>query len=440
MKTTVEDITSVKKKVTVEIEAEEIEKRVNESYKSLAKRARLPGFRPGKAPRKILEKYYGPQLLEDLSRDLVAETLPTAVEETKTIPVATPAIEKETLKTGESFKYFAIMEVRPTFELQDYKGIEVEKEIVSVTDEDVGKQVEEIRRNSGNLTSVEEDRPVREDDYVLLDYEGFQGEKPLDDIKGENFLLREGSGDFHPDFEKSLIGQKKGDNANITVAFEENYRHAKLAGKTVDFKVKVKDIKVLELPELDDDFAKSLGGEFESLEQLKAKIQEEMIAREEKRAESEMKGRLLAKISESVDFELPESLVESETNFAIENVKRSLMRSGSDLEKAGITEDRMRDDFRPASEKRVKDMLILGEVAKQNELDISEEELSEGFKEMALNMGQDPQVVRSYYEASQALDAFRDRLLEEKTLNYLVEGASIKAVTADVLRPEDSEK
>lgn len=437
MKTSVEDISGVKKKLTVEIEAEETDRKVNEAYKSLAKRAKIPGFRPGKVPRRILENYYGSQVLEDLARDLVAETLPTALEETKTFPVAAPAIEKETLKAGQDFKYTALMEVRPTFELKDYMGLEVEKEIFTVTDEDIEKQLDEIRKSSGKLNSVEEDRGVREEDYVLMDYEGFEGGEALEGVKGENFLLGLGRGEFHPDFEKGMIGHKKGDTFDIKVAFEEEYRHDRLAGKTVDFKVRVSDIKVLDLPELNDEFAKNLGADLKDLADLKGKIREEMTTKEEKRVDRELKSRLVRKISNSVDFELPESLVESEINFTIENIRRSLMRSGSDLEKAGITEEKMRADFRLASEKRVKDMLILGEVAKQNDLTIGEEELSEGFREMALNVGQDPEVVRGYYEASQGMDAFREKLLEEKTLNYLVESAKVTAVNADKITPEN---
>lgn len=440
MKTNIEDITGVKKKLNVEIEADEIDRRIDTAYKSLAKNARIPGFRPGKIPRKILENYYGSQLLEDLARDLVAETLPTAVEETKTYPVAAPAIEKESLKGGRDFRYSAIMEVRPQFELKDYMGLEVMKEKVLVADEDVDGQLEQIRMSRGDLISLEEDRGVQENDYVLLNYEAFEDGKALEGIKADNYMLKVGSGNFHPDFEKALIGRRKGETPEIRVSFAEDYRQENLAGKTVDFKVDIQEIKVLELPELNDDFVKDLGSDFKDLEDLRTKIREDLITREEKRVDRDVRTRLMKTISDRVDFELPESLVESETNFAIENIRRNFMRSGSDLETAGITEEKMRTDFRPASERRVKDMLILGEIANQNDLTISEEDLNDGFREMAEGMGQDPQVVRSYYEASQALDTFRDKLLEEKTLKYLVEGATIKEVNADELIASEPEK
>lgn len=440
MKANVEDITGVKKKLTVEIESEEIDQRIKNAYKSLAKQAKIPGFRAGKIPRKILERYYGNQLIEDLSRDLVAETLPTAVEETKTYPISVPAIEKEALKEGHDFQYTAVLEVKPQFELKEYMGLEVEKEIFAVTEEGVDQQLEEIRKGNGSLVSVEEDRGLQEDDYAVIDYEAFEQGKPLEDIKADNFMIKIGSNNFHPDFETALLGLKKEDAKDITVTFEEKYFHQKLAGKTVDFKVKVNDIKILEIPELNDDFVKNLGADIEDVDGLKKRIKDELSSREQKRIEQELRTRLLRKIADKVDFELPESLVEAELKQAVENVKQNFLRSGSSLEKAGISEERIREDFRVASERRVKNMLILGEVASQNDMTVSEEELEDGFRELALSMGQDPKVVRSYYEATQAEEAFREKLLEEKTLNYLLDGATIIEVEAEKITPIESDQ
>ncbi len=440
MKANIEDITGVKKKLIVEIDSEEIAQRVNDAYKSLSKRAKIPGFRSGKVPRRILESYYGEQLIEDLSRDLVTETLPTAVEETKSYPISVPAIEKEALKTGCNFKYTAVIEVKPQFELKDYMGLEIEKEIFEVTDEEVERQIEEIRKGNGSLNSVEEDRVLQQDDFAIIDYEGFEEGKPLDDIKADNFMIKVGSGNFHPDFEKALLGLKKEDTADITVTFEEKYFHDKLAGKTVDFKVKVNDIKFLELPELTDEFVRNLGAGVEGLEELGKRIKDELTNREQKRVDQDVNARLLRKIGDTVEIELPESLVEAELKQAVESVKQNLMRSGSNLEKAGISEERIREDFRAASEIRVKNMFILGEVANQNDISVSEEELDQGFQELALSMGQDAKMVRSYYEASQAEESFREKLLEEKTLNYLLDGAKIVDVEKEKIKPIELEK
>jgi trigger factor len=394
MKTILEDISPVKKKLMIEIEAEEVNKRINKAYKEVGKRAKVRGFRPGKVPRRILESYFGTQVVEDVTRTMVSETLPKALEETKTFPLTVPAVENETLKEGQIFKYSAILEVRPEFELKDYMGLKVEKEKLAVSDEDFEKQVEEIRKAQGKLNSIGEDRAVKEDDYVIIEYEGYEGDSAIEGIKSNNLLLRIGSGDFHPDFENALIGRKKGDKTEIKVNFEADHYHSKLAGKIVDFKVELIDIKVMELPELNDEFARNLGADFEDLADFNRKAKEDLITREEKRIDKELKEKLLNKISGGVDIELPQSLVESEINYAIENIRQNLIRTGSSFEKAGLREEKLKEEFRPTSEKRVKELLVLGEIARQNDLNIDEKELAEGFKEMATRMGQDHEIIR----------------------------------------------
>ena len=425
MKTSLEEISPVKKKLSVEVESREVDKKINESYRELAKKAKIPGFRPGKAPRKILENYYGAQVREDVGKTLITETFPKAIEEVKTIPLGTPLLEKETLKQGHNYKYSAVIEVRPQFEVKNHLGLKLEKEELSIADEDVQKQLEQIREANGKLTSIDKSRPIGKDDYAVLDYEGFEDGQPLDGIKDGNFLLKVGSGDFHPKFEEPLIGLDKGAETEIRVEFEEGYRHSGLAGKKADFKVKILDIKEMALPELDDEFARNIGSEFKDLEDLRNKLRETLIAQEEKRIDSDLKLRLLQMISDSLDFELPQTLVESELNFAIENVRQNLQRSGSNLEKAGLSEEKLREDFRDPAEKRVKDLLILGQIAEQEAIEVGEKDLAEGFKELAGRTGQDTEALRKYYEARNLVDSLREKLLEEKTLNYLVEHANI---------------
>ena len=430
MKASIEQISPVKKRLTVEVEAEEVDRKIEEAYKELKKRAKVDGFRPGKVPRNILQRHFGDQVTQDVKRGLLSETLPQAFEETKIFPVAMPVIESETLKVGEGFKYVALMEVRPEFELKDYMGVEVDKELLSVSEEAVNSQIEEIRRVNSRLKPLEEDRGIRNDDCAILEYEAFEGGKPIEGMKAQNFMIRVGSGQFHPEFEKGLQGFKAGESVEITVDYAADDPNAGLAGKKVLFKVNVTDVKVMETPELNDDFAKSLGADFNDLETLKNRIREDMKAREEKRVDRELKKRLLDKVGAKVSVDLPETLVESEMRYAVETVKQNLLRMGSSLEKSGLTEEKVREDFRVASERRVKDLLILGEIAKQNDLSLTETELDEGFADLAKGIGQDPKAVRQYYEAKDLLEGFRDRLLEEKTLNYLVKGAKIREVEA----------
>ncbi len=428
MKTSLEDISSVKKKLSIEIEPKEVDKKLNDAYRELGKKAKIPGFRPGKIPRKILEAHFSPQVTDDVSRNLINETLPTALQEAGTFPLGAPVLEKEILKQGQSFKYSAVMEVRPEFELKDYLGLEVEKEELSISEEDIEKQLDQIREANGKLTSITEDRPVQKDDFVVIDYEGFEEGKPLGGIKSPNFLLKVGSHEFHPVFEQALLGLKKDDKTEVNVAFEDNYHHSKLAGKSVTFKVRILDIKEMILPELNDEFAQNLGADIKDLADLKKKVTESVTAREEKRIESELKQEILKKIADSVDFELPQTLVETEIEYAVENVRQNLIRSGSNLEKAGLTEEILRKEFASASEKRVKNLLILGEIAKKKEIDINEEDITNAFEKMSATTGQDAETLKKYYEVENLLTPLKERLLEEKTLKYLVENAKITKV------------
>jgi trigger factor len=428
MKTNFETISPVKKKLTVEVGAGEVDSKLNIAYRDMAKRAKIPGFRPGKAPKKILERYFGAQVTDDVIKAIISETFPKAVEEGDLFLLGTPLLEKGDLKAGEDFKYSATMEVRPEFELKDYLALEFEKEKCVIADEDVKKRLEQIQQAHGQLTTVEEDRPVKEGDYVIIEYEGFEGDAPIDGIKSSNFLLKVGSGDFHPQFENGLLGLKKGEGAEIDVDFEETYYHQMLAGKKARFKVLIHELKEMVLPELNDAFAGNFGTDFKDMKDLEKKVRELIQTEEEKRIDADLKKRLTRKIAEGVEFELPEVLVASEVDNALARVRENLMRSGSSLEKAGLSEEKLRGDFREDAENRVKEMLILGEIAKREDIDVDEQELSRGIESIAISMGQPAETIRKYYEARGLMDSLRATLMEEKTLNYLVEHASIKDV------------
>jgi trigger factor len=430
MKTKVEDISSVQKKVTVAVEAERVDEKIDKAYRALRKRAKIPGFRPGKAPRTILERHYGAQVAEDVTRDLINDTLLRAAEENNVIPLTMPVIENALVKQGKEFEYSAMMEVRPDFDLDSYNNLSLEKEMCHVTDEQVEKELEEVRKAQGQLQALEEDRGVQDGDYVTIDYEAFDGDLPVDGLTSANYLVRVGSGDFHPDFERALIGLKAGDRAEAKVDFAADHHHSQLAGRTLLFKGTIKSIKTLLVPELDDDFAKGLGSEFGNLDALKSKIRENLVKREESRIDQGVKNQLLEQLSSQVEFDLPECLVKFEIDTALRSVKENLKRSGSSLEKTGLDEAKIREDMRPASERRVRNMLILEKIAEKEALKVNEKDLENGFKKAAEGMGQDPKMVRQYYEANQLMDSFKQKLLEEKTLNYLLDDANISEVEA----------
>jgi len=432
MKTSLEEISPVKKKLSVEIESHEIDGYFSDAYRELRKTAKVPGFRPNKIPKNILERRFGDQVAEDVTKRLISETFQKALDEVKVFPIGTPLLEKETLKQGQSFKYSATMDVRPEFELKDYLGIELEKEISSVSENDIETRLEQIREANGKIVSINEDRPVQKDDLAVIDYEGFEDSKPIEGVKASNYLLKVGNNSFYHKFEDALIGLKKEETSEFKVDFDDEYYNPKLAGKNVDFKVKILDIKKRELPELNDEFAQSLAADIKNIDELKEKLREIIGSQENNKTEADLKRKLLEKICESVDFELPQVLVESELNYAIENVKQNLARSGSNLEEAGISNEKLREDFIEDSKKRVKEMLILDKIATDNGIAVDESDLENGFRDMASAMGQPYEAVRNFYSSRNLENSMRERLLEQKTLNYLIENAKITEVKKEI--------
>ena len=440
MKASLEDISQVKKKLSVEIDAKEVNRKLNSAYGKIRKTTKIPGFRPGKVPRKILESYFGSQVEADVTSELVNESFPGAVNETKAFPLGQPELEKGPVKLDEKFVYSATMEVRPEFEVKDYLGLEAEKELVSIGEDEVQKRIEQIRVGNGKLESLEEPRPIQDGDLAVINYQGFENDQPLEEMKNENFSLNVGKSEIDPKFDEALIGLNIDDKKEIVVDFAEDYANVNLKGKTIRFEVSIVDIKERNLPELDDAFAKSLGADFEDLNGLKEAIKKDVVIQAKNRVEQDLKRKLLAKISEGTTFEVPQVLIDAEVEFSIKNLQSNFERSGSSFEKAGISPEMLKKQFTPSSESRVRERLILRQIARQDEITLSDDDFTEGLKNLAQRMGQDVETVKKYYEARGEVDIIKEQMIEQKTLNYLVENAKIKEAAAGALTPDKSDE
>ena len=294
MKTRVEDLSPVKKRLFVEIEPEELEKRMNKAYSELKKRVKIKGFRPGKVPIKILEARFGDVIKEEVIEDIIKNTLPEAIKEIDTLPLSIPSFEydKDSLKKGEPFIYSAIVEVKPDIEIKDYLGIELEKKKIDITEDMIEKELNRIKEMHGEIVPISEDRPIRNGDYVKLSYQAIYKGKPLENIKKEDALVKVGSRDTHPLFEAGLVGLKKGEEAVISVDFEEDFPNPDLAGKNIKFAVKILEISEMKLPELTDEFVKEKFN-LNSLNELIEEIRKRLYEQEEKKIESELKRKIL---------------------------------------------------------------------------------------------------------------------------------------------------
>ena len=428
METSIEETSQVKRRISVEIQAEEVTKKLDQAYKEFSKRVKVKGFRPGKAPRKVLEQYYGKQIVNDVKSDIIKESFSKVIEETKLFPLGSPSIEDEVIRPGENFKYTILMEVKPDFELKDYMGISVEKEILNISEDDVDKRLEEIKEAHAKLISIDEPRGVEEGDYVIIDYDCVWKDKPLKGINGKDFMIHAGSKTFYPDVESGIVGLKKDERKDLTIDFNEDFGDRRLAGKSVTFRIHVQDIKRKDLPELDDNFSRDLGTDFKSLTDLRKRVKEDIILQEERKIDRELKDRLLKNIAATVDFELPQVMVENEIERSIATIKQNLLRTGTKFESTGISEEKMRQDVRAAAEEKVKEELVLGKMADMEDIKVEDRDIKEGFHELAAQTGNDPAVLQQYYEKNNLMDSFGNHLLVEKVLNHLVQGAKINEV------------
>jgi trigger factor len=440
MKTRVEEISEVKRKINVEIDAEEVTKNIDKAYNQLSKKAKVKGFRPGKAPRKILEQYYGKQVVNDVKSDLIRESFPKVLEETKLFPLGEPSIEDELINPDNIFRYAIFMEVKPKFEIKNYMGISVDKEVLNISEETVDKSIEKIRKSHAKLISIEEDRGIIEQDRVIINYEGFWKDKPIKDIKGQEFMVHVGSGNFYTEVESGIVGLKKGDEKDIEINFDENFSDNRLAGKLVNFNIVIIDIKKEDLPELNDNFAKVLGDDFESLADLRQKVMEEITLQEEKRIDSELKKRLIGKVSASVNFELPQILVENEINYSINSLKQGFAQNGMTMESTGISESKMRQELIKPSEEKIKEKLVLDAIAHLEAITVEEKDIQGAFDSLSGRTGSDIAMIRQYYESNNLMNSFEAQILAEKTLNHLVKGAIVNDATETPKETENFER
>ncbi|RLB25083.1 MAG: trigger factor [Deltaproteobacteria bacterium] len=428
METSIEEISQVKRQINVEIETEEVTKKLDQAYNKLSKRVKVKGFRPGKAPRRILEQYYGKEIMTDVKNDLIKESFSKVIEETKLFPLGNPSIEAEAIQPGKNFNYTILMEIRPDFELKEYMGIPVEKEILNISEDNVDKKLKELREAHAQLVSINEERGIKEGDYVIINYDCTWKDEHVKGIEGKDFVIHIGDKNFYPEIESGIRGLKKAEKKDIKIDFSEDFSDRRLANKSVTFHISVEDIKKKDLPDLNDDFARSLGKEFKSLADLRERVKKEITLQEEKRIDSELKKRLLKKITAKVDFELPQTMVENEIEHSMATIKQNFLRAGTKLESANISEDTMRQDLKLAAEEKVKEGLILSKIADLEGIKLEDSDIRDGFQELAAQTGQNLAILQQYYEKNNLMDSFRNQILMEKILNHLVQGAKISEV------------
>ncbi|MGZ0086598.1 trigger factor [Caldibacillus thermoamylovorans] len=414
--------------LTVEVDAEQVNKGLDAAFKKVVKNITLPGFRKGKVPRVLFEKRFGVEALyQDALDILLPEAYAKAVEEAGIEPVSLPEIDIEQMEKGKSLIFKAKVTVKPEVKLGQYKGLEIETIDATVTDEDVDNELKRLQENYAELV-VKEDGAVENGDTVVIDFEGFVDGEPFEGGKAENYSLEIGSGTFIPGFEEQLIGMKAGEEKEIQVTFPEEYHAEQLAGKPATFKVNVHEVKAKQLPALDDEFAKDVDDEVETLDELKAKIRARLEEAKKNEAETALRNAVVEKAAANAEIDVPEVMIKNETDRMLREFDQRLQMQGLNLQLyyqfSGQDEAALREQMKEDAEKRVRAALTLEAIAKAENIDVTDEEVNEELNKMAeaYNLSVD-----KLKELLGSLDGVKEDLKWRKTVDFLVEHSKVAA-------------
>ncbi len=423
MKTTVDAVSGVEKKIRVEIPAEEVSRRIEEEFVELRKMVPLKGFRKGKAPMDMVKRLFRDSVKSEVSERLVKESLSDAIKEKDLKVLSMGEVDGGKLVEGEDFVFSATVEVVPDVEARDYKGIPVFRETVNVTDDDVAKAIERLRTPYARFLP-EEGRKAQIGDLVEFGFTATAGEETVDSNDSVSIVLANGI-PFGTEFEEKMLGVGAGDARSFEITFPPVHPVRKYAGKAVAFEVNVTGVRERKLPDLDDAFAKQFG-DVEGLDDLRVKMRERLVAEAEQRARRAAEELLRAGLAERNVFDVPATLVKRQTVAMIRDTIERMGSQGVDLKKMKLDVDKMSERLAPSAERTVRVGLLIGAIAQQENLDVPFSEIDAEMKRMAETAGMELEKIRETYGSEEQLDALRDRLLEAKVMNFLLENADVK--------------
>ena len=414
-------------KVEITIDAEKFDEAIKRVYFKSAKYFNIPGFRKGKAPMQIVEKYYGKEIFyEDAFNEIAQDALEEAVKENKLEIVSRPDVDITQIEKGKDLIFTAVMQTKPEAKLGKYKGIEIEKIEYNVTDHDIEHELGHMQEHNARIVSVE-DRPVESGDIATIDFEGFVDGKAFEGGKAEGHELEIGSNTFIPGFEDQVIGMKIDEEKDIKVKFPDEYFSKDLAGKDATFKVKVHEIKKKELPELDDEFAKDVS-EFDTLKELKQSIKEKKQKENDEKAKYETQDAVIKAVCENMEVEIPSGMIETEVDNMVKDIEQRLSYQGLKMDQylqmMGKKMEDLRKEYEPHATESIKSRLALEAVIKAEKIEADSKEIDEKMKEMAKNYGKEND--KEFLKNENIRKYIKDGLTSEKAMEFLVENAKIK--------------
>ncbi|OQX06404.1 MAG: trigger factor [Desulfobacteraceae bacterium IS3] len=437
MQVNVEDVSSVKKILHIEIPENEVTHELEEAYDNLRKTAKIKGFRPGKVPRAVLERLYKKNICAEVSAKLIQESFENAVRETNLMYVGNPQIDPPELEEKSPYRYEAMLEIGPVIGNIAFSGLSLKKNRWQVSEEEVEAQISRMKKDLTRQKPLEESRAAQEGDIVLIDYEGFADGKPVPDIrKTENFALKIGAGHIVKEIDGQLAGMNPGEIREISVHFPESHPQERLADRDITFRVNLKEIRE-EIPmELNEEFAKIFGKS--SMDELKDQIRENLKQGYENRSEQEMKEQIFSALIERHEFEVPDVWVEAELEGIIAETERTFSYHNVSMEEAGITREILEQRYRDAAVKQVKRHLILNKIIEQENLTVSDEELELAVKLMADALKKTPEEISTHYkENTEELVYFKHTLLEKQALELIIKSSTVEEVVPESQAPPE---
>lgn len=419
MSVQVENLDKNMVKLTIEVPAEELEKAIESAYKKQKNQISVPGFRKGKVPRAMIEKMYGAGVFyEDAANTLMQQTYPSAVDESGVDIVSRPTVDVVQIEKGQPFIYTAEVAVKPEVTLGKYMGVTVTKIDTSVTDDEVNEALEQQRNNNARTIAVT-DRAVAVGDTAVIDFEGFVDGVAFEGGKGENHPLEIGSHTFIDTFEDQLVGKNAGDEVEVNVTFPEQYQAADLAGKPATFKVKINEIKTKELPELDDEFAQDVS-EFDTLAEYKESLKKNLEEKKENEAKRTKEDEAVQKIIDKSKMDIPEAMIDTQCETMIEEFAQRIAQSGLSMDQylqfSGLTVDGLKEQVRPEALSRIQASLVLEQIAKDENIEVSDEDVNAEIEKMAASYGMEADKLKEYMG-----DAEKDSMKKDLAINKAVE-------------------
>lgn len=419
MSVQVENLEKNMAKLTIEVPAEELEKALNAVYQKQKNSISIPGFRKGKVPRAMVEKMYGAGIFyEDAANMLMQQNYPSAVDESGIDIVSRPTVDIVQIEKGKSFIFTAEVAVKPEVTLGKYMGVTVTKIDTSVSEEEVEEALNKERENNARTITIE-DRAVAEGDTAVIDFEGFVDGEAFEGGKGEDYSLEIGSHSFIDTFEDQLVGKNVGDDVEVNVTFPEQYQATELAGKPAVFKVKIKELKGKELPELDDEFAQDVS-EFDTLAEYKEDLKKQLQEKKEEEAKRTKEEEAVQKIVDKSKMDIPEAMIDTQCESMLEEFAQRIAQSGLTMEQylqfSGMTIEKLQEQVRPEAITRIKNSLVLEQIAKEENIEVSDEDVDAEIEKMAANYGMEADKLKEYMG-----DAEKDSLKNELAVTKAVE-------------------